>query len=1258
MPVTNINGIENLEDIKHLTALSDQQLVQALANLGQRMGIKGDSVEYGSFSFLDLLDNNYVPNSESKEIGILNYYLHPGKNCIFAEIGTTSTDERYVHDKTVLWNNINNEENVFNQQFFINNFKLETLVNNIEWYNSNSIINRDGNILKTLLFGKITGMDVTESNNLEVQYNEFNLSTNVLERGIRTYYVYSTSIYEQYYILLDFKLIHAEDAEDNECKQYYNLDVYVLNSNDVYNDIGLDIKSLYNYSRINTNEDFVNIADNYVNIFNKKYFNEYALFNLFFNSNYSAKYKNNKIKFNIEENKLLADESDEQIKYIETILTNSIEISIYNRIEYINTDITYLYPQLVAFYDQHAYKDNKGVMYRHIIYSLYEKLLSEYDIDDSYIDEFPTLYIPLDQKIFYLHNKSNEFIIYFTNDIHVNNIDLSVYTTSKIKDILNSDTFIFDYSCVKNNDIAKTYENRQSIYHIYFDYNTKYEHIINDIKVLDIYTLPYINVKNHWVVNGLDTTVVAKAQVENDQTILIVVNEYDSNTDSIKLRVVSAINNFDTFNSAVTNNILNVKIDSSKYLEYNLPQLNEDNYTYFNDILIILVSDSACLYEYDTDTKVRDESTNKMCTFWQAAKSDDNEYYFKILKFDDENILNGKDIFNIDDIKRWLEKESDINNNKFDNIIFNINSTISYTQDIISSSTTNEYKSNWGFIEPHTYLNLQQLVHDTNVIDDLNYYNNMVFLFGTYNSTGTITYNNDIKFITLSKGNNVTNCLSYGKINDNEIDRNTVLTLDELMSIYNYEQNVDDRIKNIIVASFKDVAQVIFSEDLSGKYSSTKLADILERQYSLYEEQEIIEKINSTTEDETVEFYNDYDFNFNVPEFDFKEFIMKNTNVLNRMNILGLDSSGNIYNGFLGIDIDGRYNDENGAELLLTTSKKNINVGTNTLMKYETSLNLNKFSALRILFPKIIFDSIDVVYKTNAQKYEQTSSSRFKTEQYEISQSSISLKTNPETIVLNSFIEPYIQLTPDACVVDDISGEIMPKLYLINIFKGNIDDDKRNLPLTKMFYVFGEENTFYNFENKNSEDDNPDKALFNISCILRKYGIMDKNTVIKNIYYNNILVNNGPMLYDQSGHEHRKCNSYSEWYSLIDKEYVLIPFFKYEDEGKEHTANQLLFDVNVPNTNIFMIVDRSHFVNMNGRTIKKEDDSWEFEGDSLFIEGVGTIILNYEFRITYWKESSNNDSYDHLTLVINDGGLSDTSQDIKILLSRPSQSEI
>ena len=54
----NINTIQNLEDINHQTSnnsYSNEYLIQALANAGQRLGIKGDSISIGSFTFKDLI---------------------------------------------------------------------------------------------------------------------------------------------------------------------------------------------------------------------------------------------------------------------------------------------------------------------------------------------------------------------------------------------------------------------------------------------------------------------------------------------------------------------------------------------------------------------------------------------------------------------------------------------------------------------------------------------------------------------------------------------------------------------------------------------------------------------------------------------------------------------------------------------------------------------------------------------------------------------------------------------------------------------------------------------------------------------------------------------------------------------------------------------------------------------------------------------------------------------------------------------------
>ena len=47
----NINTIQNLTDITYNTSYTDEYLINALANAGQRLGIKGDSISIGSFTF-------------------------------------------------------------------------------------------------------------------------------------------------------------------------------------------------------------------------------------------------------------------------------------------------------------------------------------------------------------------------------------------------------------------------------------------------------------------------------------------------------------------------------------------------------------------------------------------------------------------------------------------------------------------------------------------------------------------------------------------------------------------------------------------------------------------------------------------------------------------------------------------------------------------------------------------------------------------------------------------------------------------------------------------------------------------------------------------------------------------------------------------------------------------------------------------------------------------------------------------------------
>lgn len=80
--INNINLLENITDEALLSKFTNDSLVQALANLGQRIGIKGDSIAYKHSTFASLLETengkvSYVDTASkldpSKYIGLLRY---------------------------------------------------------------------------------------------------------------------------------------------------------------------------------------------------------------------------------------------------------------------------------------------------------------------------------------------------------------------------------------------------------------------------------------------------------------------------------------------------------------------------------------------------------------------------------------------------------------------------------------------------------------------------------------------------------------------------------------------------------------------------------------------------------------------------------------------------------------------------------------------------------------------------------------------------------------------------------------------------------------------------------------------------------------------------------------------------------------------------------------------------------------------------------------------------------------------------------
>lgn len=97
-----------------------------------------------------------------------------------------------------------------------------------------------------------------------------------------------------------------------------------------------------------------------------------------------------------------------------------------------------------------------------------------------------------------------------------------------------------------------------------------------------------------------------------------------------------------------------------------------------------------------------------------------------------------------------------------------------------------------------------------------------------------------------------------------------------------------------------------------------------------------------------INYYNEYIPNYNIPIFDMSEFFIKDSNIMNKSNILSFDYNGDIYYSYLGTSPDTTKN-----ILTLGTSTTNINIGEKTLANQQLKQSLNQQDILNINFDNI-----------------------------------------------------------------------------------------------------------------------------------------------------------------------------------------------------------------------------------------------------------------------------------------------------------------
>ena len=69
--------------------------------------------------------------------------------------------------------------------------------------------------------------------------------------------------------------------------------------------------------------------------------------------------------------------------------------------------------------------------------------------------------------------------------------------------------------------------NHSIVYNFEFDYNKTYTDIITSLRIVKIYSLPYINKLNNWVINDIDTNINSINDVNNGIKTIFVYSNND-----------------------------------------------------------------------------------------------------------------------------------------------------------------------------------------------------------------------------------------------------------------------------------------------------------------------------------------------------------------------------------------------------------------------------------------------------------------------------------------------------------------------------------------------------------------------------------------------------------------------------------------------------------------------------------------------------------------------------------------------------------
>ena len=578
-----------------------------------------------------------------------------------------------------------------------------------------------------------------------------------------------------------------------------------------------------------------------------------------------------------------------------TIEQNQILVNEYDqRTISFGYDTIQFLPYIESYYNSYVFfgEGSNMQLKKRILVAIVEQIFADYlqSSVDTILDKLD-IWLPYNYKFVYRCNSNSPDIIYNSiNDISLEYTEDALDEIYKLLGVNSEQMFVCSSSAEVNN------EERYAVYHYAVTYIKN--NIVDDIVVTRKYTLPYIDKNGYWCINDIPTSIYARGKDGGQPNIIMTYT--DCGSDIPKREILSSL-----------------KRDELSQLDWEPVQYR--------------------VRPLDNDDNPGSAHYHIMTTYMPVNIESQHENLVQML----ENAV----ILNINSIYSEV-REGDNKSTNPSSLVENLGKdgvipTFWVLQKVKDKDAVGTSESQFKY----QFSYIQQPGEAWAV--DMNYLSNAEGIVKHYMNFGIEPDNYEHTWLVFDKiSTNFKNSTTDNDITVWPVFRNLGrVDFTDMFGAAGGESTQYTNDLNMVIGFYDHVTKTNGTGYINGVSQESQPYLSLDANHQIgsvinysYYPTEFIPNAVVNADNTSL-----------VPTLDLKEVFVRNENVLNRLNVIAVNSGKYMYNAYFGTAYDATQKDV----LHIGTSSRNINVGNTTLISRENSNNFGKFVEFDIDFDEV-----------------------------------------------------------------------------------------------------------------------------------------------------------------------------------------------------------------------------------------------------------------------------------------------------------------